>query len=70
VMLVLGLAFALMGMGGGPQARPADWTGRAVGFAEAGALASDPAWFSFTIPFVGALGVLTGGNLVGKRKRD
>lgn len=66
VILVLGLGIAVMSMGAEPQPVPPAWTDGEVTFMEAGEFASSPAWYNFAIAIIGAVGVLTGGNLVRK----
>jgi hypothetical protein len=66
LILLLGLGIAVMSMGNEPQPVPAEWADGGVGFLEAGAAASNPPWYDFVIPIVGAVGVLVGGNLVGR----
>lgn len=66
VLLVLGLGVAVMSMGIEPQPVPPEWADGAVTFMEAGEVASSPTWYNFAIAIVGAVGVLVGGNLVGK----
>jgi hypothetical protein len=55
-----------MSMGAEPQPVPEDWADGEVGFMEAGEVASSPTWYNFAIAIVGAVGVLVGGNLIGK----
>ena len=45
--------------------RPAEMT-----FAEAGNDAVSPEWVHYTMPFVGAIGILIGGSLVGRRSEE
>ncbi len=62
IVLVLGIVSAVYSMTSRPQivadADISDW-----GFMEASLGASEPVWYVFLIPLVGALGVLWGGRL-------
>lgn len=66
LILLLGFGIAAMSMGVEPQPVPAEWADGEVGFMEAGAVASSPAWYNFVIPIVGAAGVVLGGRLAGR----
>jgi hypothetical protein len=66
LMLVLGLGIAVMSMGVEPVAVPVEWADGEVSFLEAGEVASSPTWYNFAVAFVGAVGVLLGGNLARK----
>lgn len=68
VVIVFGLALAFAGMGAEPQPLPEGRTTADLTFVEAGQIASSPTWYLFTIPFVGAVGVLLGGRLKGTGK--
>ncbi len=63
LVLAIGLAVALAGLGA--EARPLP-EGKEVGdltFFEAGGVATNPAWYAFSTPFLGALGALAGGRV-------
>ena len=62
IVLVLGIVSAVYSMTSRPQvvadADTSDW-----GFMDASRGASQPVWYVFLVPLVGALGVLWGGRL-------
>ncbi len=62
--LVFGLFLAVMTetMSGEPTPLPEGKTVAELSFTEAGSVAKSPAWYNFTIPFIGAIGVLVGGR--------
>ena len=62
-VLVLGLAMAFIQLGSAPSPLPVGKVAADLTFFEAGEIASSPAWYNFTIPWIGALGVVLGGNL-------
>jgi hypothetical protein len=64
LMLVLGLGIAVMTMGVEPGPMPAGTVLADMSFMEAGAVAVNPAWYNWVIPFIGAAGAFVGGMLV------
>jgi hypothetical protein len=69
LVLVLGLLLAVAQLWKEPEPLPAGKTVETLTFFEAGAVAMSPAWYNFTVPWVGAAGVWIGGVLL-IRKRD
>ena len=61
--LVLGLSLAALGQWGPEPAPPAiDKPPAELSFTEAGAVAQQPSWYNWLVPFLGFVGVLLGGR--------
>ena len=60
LVLVLGLAIAVAQLGSEPSPLPEGKTIAELTFFEAGDVASSPDWYNFTIPWIGAVGVMVG----------
>ena len=60
LVLVLGVAVAIVQLGSAPSAIPEGKVAADLTFFEAGEVATSPAWYNFTIPWIGAIGVLLG----------
>jgi hypothetical protein len=62
-LLLFGLSYAVVMSGQAEKLLPAGRDLAELTFQEAGQVASNPVWYLFLIPIVGALGVLLGGRL-------
>lgn len=60
LVLVLGLGSAIFQLESAPTPMPEGKTVADLTFFEAGAVAKSPAWYNFTIPLIGAIGVVLG----------
>ena len=60
LVLVLGVAIAIVELGSAPAPMPEGRAAADLTFFEAGEVARSPAWYNFTIPWIGAIGVLLG----------
>ena len=60
LVLVLGLAIAFAQLGSAPPPLPEGKVAANLTFFEAGEIAKSPAWYNFTIPWIGAIGVMLG----------
>ena len=60
LVLVLGHGIAFAQLGSEPSPLPEGKTVADLTFLEAGEVASAPVWYNFTIPWIGAVGVLLG----------
>ena len=62
LVLALGLAMAVVQLGSEPSPLPEGKTIGELTFFEAGDVASPPDWYNFSIPWIGAVGVMVGAN--------
>ena len=69
LVLALGLAMAVQQLGSPAQPLPEGKAVADLAFFEAGEIATSPDWYNFAIPWIGALGVLLGGNFARLAKR-
>ena len=60
LVLVLGLAIAIGQLGSAPTPLPEGKVAADLTFFEAGEVARSPAWYNFTVPWIGAIGVVLG----------
>lgn len=60
LVLALGLAIAIVQLESAPTPMPEGKVATDLTFFEAGEVARSPAWYNFTIPLIGAIGVLLG----------
>ncbi len=63
LVLAVGLLLAFLAISAEPEPLPEGKTVAELTFTEAGDVARPPGWYNFTIPLLGAVGVLLGGNL-------
>lgn len=69
LVLALGFASALMQLGAEPPPLPAGQTTAQLTWSEAGRAAVSPTWYNFSIPCIGAAGVLLGPALGARWRR-
>ena len=62
LVLALGLAMAVAQLGSEPSPPPEGKTIAELTFFEAGDVASSPDWYNFTVPWIGAVGVMVGAS--------
>ncbi len=70
LVLVLGFALAFMQLGAEPPALPEGRTTAQLTWSEAGRVAVSPTWYNFSIPCIGAAGVLLGPVLGARWRRN
>ena len=68
LVLVLGLAMAVVTLGAAPSELPQGKTVEDLTFFEAGNVVRSPDWYNFTIPCIGAAAVLLGANFANKKR--